>query len=337
MKAAEIKRILVVDDELSYGMVIRQMLQKSGYEVEFSGVPAEAYEKAIASDFDLVLSDIRMDGEDGLQLMRKCRDFRSGLNFIIMTAHSTEYSYKDIIDAGASDFISKPFTSSELEAKLDRLKNEKRTLSLLNEAKEQLELSNIELQQTLMGTVRSLASAISLKDPYTAGHQDRVADISRAIAEQIGLGPQEVEAVHVAGILHDIGKISVPSEILCKPTRLKPAEMDLVRDHPQSGYEIIAGVKFPWPIAEIILQHHERLDGSGYPRGMKGSEIFLASKIIAVADVVEAMMSHRPYRAALGLEKAIEEISGNRAILYEPAVVDACISVFAGGDFGFGG
>ncbi len=337
METAQIKRILVVDDELSYRAVVSQMLRKFGYDVETSAAPADAYEKVMASDFDVVLSDIRMDGGDGLQLMRKCLKSRSELDFIIMTAHSADYSYKDIIDAGAADFIAKPFISGELEAKLDRLAHEKRTLSLLEEAKRQLERSNIELQQTLMGTVKSLASAISLKDPYTAGHQDRVADLSRAVAERIGLDAGQVKAVHVAGILHDIGKISVPSEILSKPTRLKPAEMDLVRDHPRSGHEIIAGVNFPWPIAEIILQHHERLDGSGYPQGIKGNEILPAAKIIAVADVVEAMMSHRPYRAALGLEMALGEISGRRGILYDPVVVDACVELFAGGGFNFGG
>lgn len=324
-----IKKILIVDDEKPICDIIGDYLRINGYCFRYTTDPFEAMTLLESGDFDLVISDIRMRGLDGVRLMLHTRQRRADVDFIIMSAHANEYSYKDIVDAGASDFILKPFSLGELEAKLKRLEKERQTLTLLKEANEKLRLSNLELRSTLMGTVSSLASVTEFKDPYTAGHQERVAAISRAIAEKIDLGQEEVGAVYIAGLLHDIGKISVPAGILSKPTKLKPAEMDLIREHAQAGFEIIRDVKFPWPVAEVVQQHHERLDGSGYPAGLKGDQVLDNAKIIAVADVVEAMMSHRPYRAALGKEMALEEISSKKGILYEPRVVDACIGLLS--------
>lgn len=324
-----IREILIVDDEDSICGLIGNYLGINGYRFRSTTDPLEAMALLEIGDFDLVISDICMSGLEGVQLMRQTQQRRADIDFIIMSGHASEYSYKDIVDAGASDFILKPFSIGELEAKLKRLEKERQTLKLLKEANEKLGLSNLELRNALMGTVSSLGSVVEFKDPYTAGHQERVAAISRGIAEKIGLGREEVGAVYTAGLLHDIGKISVPSGILSKPTKLKRAEMDLIREHAQAGAEIIREVKFPWPVAEVVQQHHERLDGSGYPEGLKGDQILENAKIISVADVVEAMMSHRPYRAALGRQKAFEEISSKSGILYEPRIVDACISVLS--------
>jgi putative nucleotidyltransferase with HDIG domain len=170
-----------------------------------------------------------------------------------------------------------------------------------------------------------------MRDPYTAGHQERVAHLACAIAGKIGLSEERVEGLRVAGLLHDVGKVSVPAEILSKPMTLTPAEFDLIKAHPQTGYEILKGIDFSWPVAEIVLEHHERLDGSGYPRGLKGEAISLEAKILAVADIVEAMSSHRPYRAALGTDKALEAITKDKGTLYDPGVVDACVELFAEG------
>jgi len=195
-------------------------------------------------------------------------------------------------------------------------------------AAEDLELNLAKMHRILMQTVESLATALETRDPYTAGHQEKVAWLATLIAKEMGLSADEVEGVSVAGILHDIGKIVVPSEILSKPGRISEVEFALIKGHSQAGYEIIKNIEFPWPVREMVLQHHERLDGSGYPLGLKGEQILLGAKILAVADVVEAMSHHRPYRAALGVELALEEISRNKGILYDSEVAEACLRLF---------
>jgi len=203
----------------------------------------------------------------------------------------------------------------------------------LGENEEALKKSLVQLRKTLEATIQALALTAEARDPYTAGHQRRVADLSRAIAQKMGLSQDQVEGVRMAGSIHDLGKIYVPSEILNKPGKIRETEFELVKSHPQVGYEILKTIDFPWPVAEIELQHHERLDGSGYPNGLKGDEILMESRIVAVADVVESMSSHRPYRPALGVEKALEEIMSGRGRFYDERVVDACLSVFREDDY----
>ncbi len=192
-----------------------------------------------------------------------------------------------------------------------------------------------KLTSALDGTVLAVANTVEMRDPYTAGHQRRVAQLASAIALEMGFSPARVEGMRVLGCLHDIGKIAIPAEILSKPGRISPMEFTLIKDHPRVGYEIIKDIDFPFPLAEGILQHHERLNGSGYPRGISGPDIIPEARILAVADVVEAMASHRPYRVAVGLDQALEEISQNRGILYDPEVVDTCIKLFAEKEFTF--
>lgn len=203
------------------------------------------------------------------------------------------------------------------------------------QAHEKLESTLESLRKALGATIRVAALTVETKDPYTAGHQKRVANLARAIATEMGLSKDKIEAIRMAGVIHDIGKISVPSEILTRPGKINEIEMALIMNHSQVGYDILKTVDFPWPIAQMVLQHHERMDGSGYPQGIAGEDICLEARILAVADVVEAMASHRPYRPALGIEKALEEISNNKGILYDPAVVDACIKLFSEKEFDF--
>jgi len=184
------------------------------------------------------------------------------------------------------------------------------------------------LRKALGGTVQAIASVVETKDPYTAGHQRRVADLARAMGTELGLSPDQIEGLRMAGIIHDIGKISVPAEILSTPRRLTPIEFSLIKMHSQSGYDILKDVDFPWPIARMVLEHHERMDGSGYPNGLTGNDILLESRVLAVANVVEAMATHRPYRPALGLEAALEEINLKKGILYDPDVVSVCLKLF---------
>ncbi|MFH1976620.1 MAG: HD domain-containing phosphohydrolase [Pseudomonadota bacterium] len=195
-------------------------------------------------------------------------------------------------------------------------------------AEEELENSFKQLRAALGGTIQALAVAVETRDPYTAGHQKRVADLSRAIASEMCLDNNQTDGIRMAGVVHDLGKISIPAEILSKPTRLSEIEYSLIKTHSQAGYDILKDVEFPWPIAQIVLQHHERIDGSGYPAGLKGEDILMEARIIAVADVVEAIASYRPYRPGLGIEKALGEIAQNKGVLYDPAVVDACLCLF---------
>lgn len=185
-----------------------------------------------------------------------------------------------------------------------------------------------KMQEGLVEAVEAIAATVEMRDPYTAGHQRHVAELAVAIAGKLGMDEQRTQGIFLAGIVHDLGKISIPAEILSYPGRLNEMQLMLVRSHSQVGFDILKDVHFPWPIAQVVLQHHERLDGSGYPQGLKGEEILLEARIISVADVVESMASHRPYRAGLGLETALAEISEKRGTQFDAEVVDACISLF---------
>jgi PAS domain S-box-containing protein/putative nucleotidyltransferase with HDIG domain len=195
-------------------------------------------------------------------------------------------------------------------------------------AEASLQETLLGLRKALGGIIQVLASVSEIRDPYTAGHQRRVADLARAIGQELGLPPDRVEGIRVAGLIHDIGKMSIPAEILSKPALLSKIEYALIQSHAQIGHDILSEIEFAWPIAKIILQHHERMDGSGYPQKLKGDDILLESRILAVSDVIEAMASHRPYRPSMGIEAALKEIENNRGVLYDPAVVSACLALF---------
>jgi PAS domain S-box-containing protein/putative nucleotidyltransferase with HDIG domain len=203
------------------------------------------------------------------------------------------------------------------------------------QVEEELQQSLKRLRRTFDETVQALASAIRTRNPYMAGHQQRVTQLACAIAREMGLPEEQIEGIRVAGLIHDIGKISVPVEILSNPDGISDLEYGIIKAHPQIGYDILKAVEFPWPVAEIVLQHNERLDGSGYPQGLSGDEILLEARILGVADVVDAMSSHQPYRAARGLDKALEEISQNRGVLYDPGAVGACLKLFKQKGFKF--
>jgi len=191
------------------------------------------------------------------------------------------------------------------------------------------------LKKTLNGAINTLAAIVETKDPYTYGHQQRVCKLATIIAEDLGLDENKVEAIRIASLIHDIGKVNIPASILSKPGKLTDIEFEMIKTHPQLSYNMLKRIEFPLPIVDIILQHHEKIDGSGYPRGLKGKDIMFEAKILTVADVVEAMSSHRPYRPALGLDAAIDEIRKNKGKLYDPDVADSCIKVFAKKKFKF--
>ncbi len=195
-------------------------------------------------------------------------------------------------------------------------------------AEEELQQTLGSLRNAMRATIQVLVSAVETRDPYTAGHQIRSADLARAIATEMGLSHDKIDAIRIAGSIHDIGKLSIPAEILSKPIELSENEFSLVKEHSKRGYEILKNIESSWPLAEIVYQHHERMDGSGYPRNLKGEEILIETRVLAVADVVESMASHRPYRPAKGIDAALEEIENNRELLYDADVVDVCLRLF---------
>ncbi len=229
---------------------------------------------------------------------------------------------KEAISEEETDFLQE--VATDVSVGMKSLRQEK-----------ELQQSYERIQKTLDGTIDAIVKISEKRDPYTAGHEKRVAQLACAIAEEMGFPEDQIEGIRVTSFLHDIGKIEVPAEILSKPAKLNEIEFSLIKAHAQTGYEILKVVEFPWPIAQIILQHQERLDGSGYPKGLKGTEIMLEARILAVADTVEAMSSHRPYRPALGLDTALKEITQKKGILYDPAVVDACLRLFRRKGFRF--
>ena len=210
-----------------------------------------------------------------------------------------------------------------------------RDITERKKSEQDLKESFQRLRQSLQATVQAMAVTVEARDPYTAGHQRRAADLARAIAEEMGLSGEQIEGLYMAAKIHDIGKIAIPAEILNKPNRLTTVEFGLIKTHSQSGYDILKDIEFPWPIARMILEHHERIDGSGYPNGLAGDHLLPESRILSVADVVEAMASYRPYRPALGVKKALEEIERHAGMLYDPAAADACLGLFRSKGFQF--
>jgi putative nucleotidyltransferase with HDIG domain len=203
------------------------------------------------------------------------------------------------------------------------------------QAEDEIRRQADQLRRTVEGAVLAMSNVVETRDPYTAGHERRVSELAAAIAAEMGMGPEAVETLRLAGLIHDIGKIAVPAEILAKPGRLSEVEFNLIKQHPQSGFEILAAIDFGRPVVEMVLQHHERLDGSGYPRALGGEGILPEARILAVADVVEAMSSHRPYRAALGMEAALAEVRGGAGEKYDPDVVAACVRLVDEQGFAF--
>ncbi|MBW1768368.1 MAG: HD domain-containing protein [Deltaproteobacteria bacterium] len=258
---------------------------------------------------------------------------------MILTAIDDPKTADAAIEAGTYGYIIKPFNPNELIINI-RNALRRRKLEIANRLYRQdleqiVEDRTVRLQGALEGIIHAMTRTVEARDPYTAGHQQRVATLAVAIAMEMNIPQDQIEGIRMAGMIHDLGKISVPAEILSKPTRLTDIEFALIKAHPRVGYDILQEIDFPWPIALMVLQHHEKINGSGYPQGLSGEDILLEARILCVADVVEAMASHRPYRPALGIEKALDEISKNRKVLYDPEVADACLRLFKEKGFEF--
>lgn len=334
-------KILAVDDTAASLRLLTDILKEEGYEVR-SAISGElALRAAAGNPPELVLLDIRMPGMDGFEVCRrlKAQPATRDVPVIFVSAVSETDEKVQGFEIGAVDFVTKPYQRDELLARvrthleLNRLRNH--LGELVEERTVELRESEKKLRASLLDSITALAATVELRDPYTAGHQRRVAQLAVAIAGELQLPAEQVEGIHLASVVHDVGKIRVPAEILSKPGRLSALEFDIIKEHPGNGYEILKSIDFPWPIAQMVLQHHERLDGSGYPQALKGDQILFEARIVAVADVVESMVSHRPYRPGLGIDAALEEIALNKGTLFDPSVVDACMRLFRERSFNF--
>ncbi len=322
--------VLYVEDDPEIRELLSHFLARRVKRLELAENGQEGLEAFRRGHHDIVVTDIKMPVMDGLDMAEhiKSQGRDKDVPIIVITAYSDRDYLIRAIDLGIDRYVTKPIDADLL---LDAIY--KSAHARFNQL--ELEHAHQEVLDTLQQTVTILSRAIEMRDPYTDGHQKRVSQLAVAIAQEMGLSETQVAGIRLGGLIHDIGKIHVPTEILSKPGHLSPLEFDIIKTHAEAGYDILKHTSFPWPIDRMILQHHEKLDGSGYPNGLKGDAIIIEARIITVADVIEAMSSHRPYRPALGIEAAEEEISQRRGVLYDEDVVACCLKVLAQHDHRF--
>jgi putative two-component system response regulator len=329
----KLMKVLVCDDDPADRKLVKYCLKEivgDKLQVLEAGETMEI-ETALAHDApDIVLMDLQMPGKSGMQWLQEIVA-RKLAPVIMLTGYGNEDVVVSSMRLGAAGYVSKKnlkpqslleaISGAKIHWDNDSTGNVSPATSVIDSEPEG-KISTIGME-----TVEALAVMAEMRDPYTAGHQRRVSELAKAIAEEMKLTHDQIIAVRLAGIIHDIGKVRVPAEILTNPGRLTESEFDIIKTHPKVGFDIVRNIELPWPISRIIHEHHERNDGSGYPAALHDKDIAMESKILAVADVIEAMASHRPYRPALGLEQALSEITSKRNV-YEPAVVRACINLF---------
>ncbi len=330
--------VLIVDDNPTNIDLLVDTLN-GDYSLGVAKSGAKALEFVSRRKPDIVLLDIMMPEMNGFEVCGRLKadPATRDIPVVFITAVDDVPRKLKGFELGAVDYITKPFLGEEVRARV-------RTHLALKSMREKIEDRNVDLEQMvrektielekmLEATIATITLMAEIRDPYTSGHQMRVAKLAVAIAERMGLPRDRIRAAELAGILHDIGKIRVPTSIMNRPGKLLDTERELLKIHPEVGYQLLKRIPFPLPVAEIVLQHHEREDGSGYPSQLKGDQILLEARILAVADVTEAQSSYRPYRPALGIEVALEEISSNSGKLYYPPAVDACLALFDEGLF----
>lgn len=341
MNGTERGSIVIVDDNPHNLQVLGTMLQQEGYKVRPALSGELALRAVAASPPDLVLLDVRMPGMDGYETCRrlKAQTDTAEIPVIFISALNENEDKLLAFEAGAVDYVSKPFQAAEVLARvrvqlqLHRMQQHLEDLVAQRTAElrvtcDSLASSRTQYRRMLEQTIQAIALTIEKRDPYTAGHQVRVSALATAIAQEMGFDADRLDGMRLGGMIHDIGKIYLPAEILSRPGRLTDVEFTLVKTHSEVGADIVAKVDFPWPVAQMILQHHERIDGSGYPKGDEGEAILMEARILAVADVVEAMASHRPYRPAVGVVAALDEIRLGCGRRYDPDVVAVCLRLF---------
>lgn len=328
-----VRSVLLVEDNPGDARLISEMLAESSPSIVLENVTTLelASLRMQEGGVDVVLLDLTLPDSTGTSTFWRLQVVAPEVAVIVLTGNTDSKEAAQTVRDGAQDFLVKGHVDAELLARSIAYAFERKASQrALHDSELALMRSNETLRQTVFDFAAAVGGIVEARDPYTQGHQTRVAALATLLAQKMGLDAEEVAAVNMAGLVHDVGKMCVPSEILSKPGRLSTTEMNLIRDHPQCGHDILSHVTFPWPVAEITLQHHERMDGSGYPAGLSNGELLLGSRILGVADVVEAMASHRPYRPALGLEAAMEELRANDA-KYDPVVTEACLALYEEG------
>jgi putative two-component system response regulator len=337
--------ILILDDEKPVQRTIGRLLKFNKYPYSIASDTTEARSIMKMQDISLILCDVNLPGESGMDFIKFVSRTYPETAVIMVTGSDDSDLAETALDMGAYGYIIKPFRPNEMMINISNALR-RRSLEIDNRSniidmEKIIDAKTLDLQNALKklekitdGIIHAISLTVETRDPYTAGHQQRVADLARAVSMEMGLPKDQVESIGLAGLIHDLGKIAVPSEILSKPGKLTDIEYSLMKVHPQAAYDILKDIDFPWPLSVVVFQHHERLDGSGYPQGLKGKEnILLEARILAVADVFEAMASHRPYRPALGKETALKELIRGKGSLYDTEAVDACVKVISSGRF----
>ncbi len=338
IKSTAKAHILIVDDEEPVRTLLKRILEREGYACETAEDAQKAAALMLIHKFNLVISDVKMPGKSGIQFLEEIKTKRPEVATLIMTGLGDKQIADAAIEKGSYGFLHKPFQKTQVLATVAHalkcrsmdLQNQfevENLEAIIKDQEQCLDQANIKLKNILQSIIKAMSMAIESRDPYTAGHQQRVANLAAAIASEMGYAEEDIQNLKMACLIHDIGKISVPAEILCKPGKLSAAEFNIIKDHARIGYTILKEIEFPYPLAQVIYQHHERMDGSGYPQGLKGDEIHPHAKILAVADVVEAMISHRPYRPGIEMDLVLEEIQLEKGQLYDPKVVDVCVRI----------
>ncbi|MFH1950914.1 MAG: HD domain-containing phosphohydrolase [Pseudomonadota bacterium] len=340
------KNILVVDDDEQILKLLKYLLEANSYKCTLAIDAQEARNAMQDQNFEVVLCDVKMPGESGMDFARYALAEYADTAVLMVTAADDPEIARTALEIGAYGYIIKPFKPNELiidvanalrrrDLEIQNRDHRKNLEKLVAERTKKLQDTLGKLRKAMEGTIQVISSIVEMRDPYTAGHQQRVTTLACAIATEMGLPEDKIDGLRMAGVIHDLGKIAVPAEILSKPGEITEPEFGIIKTHPQAGNDILKDIEFPWPIAEIVYQHHERMDGSGYPQGLSGENTLLEARILAVADVVEAMASHRPYRPALSTDKALDEIQQNRGTLYDTVVGDACVKLFMEKGFKF--
>ena len=321
------QKVLLVDDDEDLLKSCRRHLSED-FDIDTALGGQEGLGLIISNGpYAVIISDFKMPEMNGVEFLSRVKEITPDSIRMMLTGNADlKTSIEAVNEGNIFRFLMKPCPMDTLKKAVST--GIKQYMLVEGEKEIMKQLYTKRIFNALKETVQVLAMTLEAKDPYTAGHQKKVAKLASDIAREMGLSEEKIEGIHFAGLIHDIGKVYIPSEILNRPGRLSDLEFELIKTHAQVGYDIIKSVQFPWPIAEAIFQHHERMDGSGYPSGFSGKDIIMEARILAVADTIEAMASHRPYRPALSLEEALEEISSKKKVLYDDKVVGACLRLF---------
>lgn len=331
MQDKESTRILVVDDEATIREILQRTLESEGYQCSTASDAAEAMTLIDDCAVDLVLSDIMMPGKSGVELLQEIKEKCPDIAVILVSAVAETQTAINAMKQGASDYVTKPFNLVEVMLSVERAL-EKKSLLITNRdyqlrLEDKVEKQTEEIRKTFLGAMKALAEALDAKDPYTNGHSMRVTELAMALGREYGLSMSEQDKIRLAGLVHDIGKIGIPEEILHKPDRLTEKEYEFIKEHPEIGERILKPVISDPEVLDIVRHHHERFSGGGYPEGLAGEDIPIGSRLMCVADAYDAMTSCRPYRSAMHPDEAKHQLLASRGDQFDPEIVDLFVAL----------